>query len=402
MPFIQTSAGPCYYRLDGPDALLRQGFGGQAAPVVVLSHALGLDHGMWDVQAADLLPYFRVLRYDTRGHGASAAPAGDYALDDLGGDVLALTDALGIDRFSFCGLSMGGMVGQWLALNTPERLTRLVLANTTARLTDPAMMETRRAGVLAGGIAAIVDAAMGRFFSPAVLAGNAPAVASARRTLLATSPVGYAGCCAAIRDMDFTSALGRITTPTLVLGGDLDVSMPWPDHGGRLAASIPGAVAVRLPAAHLSSVERPRSFSAALFSFLLPAAGNRLEAGERARRAVLGDTHVDRSIQQTTALNQDFQTLLTEYAWGTIWTRPGLDHRTRRLLVLTATAALGRWEEFRLHLRAGLAHELEWPDVTEVLLQAAVYAGVPAANTGFQIAAEEMRGTDGQVDSPAD
>ena len=391
MPLIQLPAGPCCYRLDGPDA----------APVVVLSHALGLDHGMWDAQAADLLPHFRVLRYDTRGHGASAAPAGDYALDDLGGDVLALTDALGIDRFSFCGLSMGGMVGQWLALHAPDRIARLVLANTTARVADPSMMEARRAAVLAGGIAAIVDAAMGRFFSPPVLAGNAPAVASARRTLLGTSPVGYAGCCAAIRDMDFTSALGRTTTPTLVVGGDLDISMPWPDHGGVLAASIPGAAAVRLAAAHLSSVERPRSFSAALFSFLLPAHTDRLEAGERARRAVLGDAHVDRSIQSATDVSRDFQALLTEYAWGTVWTRPGLDHRTRRLLVLTATAALGRWEEFRLHLRAGLAHELEWCDVTEVLMQAAVYAGVPAANTGFQIAAEEMRGADGQVDSPA-
>lgn len=390
MPIVQTSAGACYYRLDGPEALLRQGVGGQAAPVVVLSHALGLDHGLWDVQAVDLLPYVRVLRYDTRGHGASAAPAGEYTLDDLGGDVLALADALGIERFAFCGLSLGGMVGQWLALHAPDRLTRLVLANTTARVADPSLMETRRADVLAGGMAAIVDAAMSRFFSPAMLASNAPAVATARRTLLSTSSVGYAGCCAAIRDMDFRAGLGLITTPTLVIGGDTDVSMPWADHGGLLASSIAGAVAVRLPAAHLSNLERPRSFSAALFSFLVPAPADRLEAGARVRRAVLGDAHVDRSIQQTTDLNRDFQALLTEYAWGTIWTRPGLDPRTRRLLVLTATAALGRWEEFRLHLRAGLAHDLEWCDVTEVLMQAAVYAGVPAANTGFQIVAEEM------------
>lgn len=381
MPFIPTGGGLCYYRIDGPDD----------APVVVLSHALGLDHGMWDAQAADLLPHFRVMRYDTRGHGASAAPAGDYTLDDLGGDVLALADTLGIERFGFCGLSLGGMVGQWLAVRAPQRLTRLVLANTTARVADPATMEARRQDVLRHGMAAVVDAAMGRFFSPAFLASHSPAVAAARRTLAATSAAGYAGCCAAIRDMDHREALGGIATPTLVVGGDADVSMPWADHGARLVESIPGASAVRLPAAHLSNVERPRSFSAALFAFLLPAPEDRRAAGERVRRAVLGDDHVDHAILATTALTRDFQALLTEYAWGTIWTRPGLDHRTRRLLVLTATAALGRWEEFRLHVRAGLAHELEWSDLAEVLLQAGVYAGVPAANTGFQIAAEELR-----------
>ena len=381
MPFIQSSGGRCYYRLDGADD----------APVIVLAHALGLDHGMWDVQAADLLPRFRVLRYDTRGHGASAVPAGDYTLADLGGDVLALADALDIRQFAFCGLSLGGMVGQWLALHAPDRLTRLVLANTTPRVADPAAMETRRRDVLAKGMGAVVDVVMGRFFSPAVLASNSPAVAAARRTLLATGPAGYAGCCAAIRDMDYRSAIGGITTPTLVIGGDRDQSMPWQDHGHVLAESIAGAVEVQLSAAHLSNVERPRAFSAALFSFLLPAAANPLEAGMLARRAVLGDAYVDAAIQATTELNRDFQEMLTRYAWGTIWTRPGLDHRTRRLLVLTTTAALGRWEEFRLHLRAGLAHELEWSDVTEVLMQAAVYAGVPAANTGFQIAAEEMR-----------
>ena len=306
MPLIHINGGSCYYRLDGPDA----------APVVVFSHSLGQDHGQWDAQALDLLPHVRVLRYDTRGHGASAAPAGDYTLDDLGGDVLALADALGIDRFAFCGLSLGGMVGQWLALHAADRLTHLVLANTTARVADPAMMEARRADVLAGGMAAVADVVMGRFFSPSMLAAGSPAVAVARRTLLATNPVGYAGCCAAIRDMDFRAALARITTPTLVIGGDLDVSMPWADHGGELASSIAGADAVRLPAAHLSNLERPRSFSAALFAFLLATPENRLQAGELVRRSVLGDAHVDQAINATTTVNRDFQALLTRVRVG--------------------------------------------------------------------------------------
>jgi 3-oxoadipate enol-lactonase/4-carboxymuconolactone decarboxylase len=180
---------------------------------------------------------------------------------------------------------------------------------------------------------------------------------------------------------------------TLVIAGDRDVSMPWASHSALLASSIQAATVVRLRAAHLSNLEQPRSFSAALFRFLLPKPFDALDAGVPVRRAVLGDAHVDRSMASTTDFNHDFQELITRFAWGTIWTRPGLDHRSRRLLVLAITASMGRWEEFRLHLRAGIAHELEWADVEEVLLQVAVYAGVPAANTGFHIAIEERMKT---------
>lgn len=379
MPLFKTADGPLYYRLDGVDD----------RPVVVLSHSLGLDHGQWDAQAADLAPHFRVLRYDTRGHGASMVPAGDYSIERLGRDVLALTDALGIDRFAFCGLSLGGMIGQWLGAQVPERLTHLVLANTTARVADPAAMDKRRQAVLGGGMGAVLDTVMSRFFQPSSIDLEPPSVAATRRTVLATSPVGYAGCCAAIRDMDFRDALPGIEAPTLVIAGDHDISMPFAPHSELLASTIPSAVVVRLRAAHLSNLERPRSFSAALFRFLLPRPLDSFDAGMPIRRSVLGGDHVDRSIANATGFNRDFQELITRFAWGTIWTRPGLDHRTRRLLVLAVTAAMGRWEEFRLHVRTGIARELEWSDLEEVLLQVAVYAGVPAANTGFHIAAEE-------------
>jgi 3-oxoadipate enol-lactonase/4-carboxymuconolactone decarboxylase len=379
MAFIDTQAGSLYYRLDGAED----------KPVVVLSHSLGLDHGMWDAQVADLAPHFRILRYDSRGHGASMVPSGDYTIEQLGRDVIALVDALGIRQFVFCGLSLGGMVGQWLAVHAPERLTHLVLASTTARVADPSAMEARRKAVLESGMSGVIDTVMARFFTSRSLDRNPPPVASARRTVLATSPVGYAGCCAAIRDMDQRDALARVTVPTLVIAGDHDVSMPWDSHSALLASSIQAATVVRLRAAHLSNLEQPRSFSAALFRFLLPKPFDALDAGVPARRSVLGDAHVDRSMASTTDFNHDFQELITRFAWGTIWTRPGLDHRTRRLLVLAITASMGRWEEFRLHLRAGVAHELEWADVEEVLLQVAVYAGVPAANTGFHIAIEE-------------
>ncbi len=380
MPFVTVDGLRHHYRLTGPSS----------GPVVMFSHSLGLDHGMWDPQAADLERHVQVLRYDLRGHGASDAPAGEYSLEQLGRDAIGIADALGVRTFAFCGLSIGGMLAQWIALNAPERLTHLVLANTTSRLADPAAMETRRRTVLEQGMASVADAGVRRFFSPDKVAADVPAVAWARRVLRATDPVGYAGCCAAVRDLDYTAALGSIRTPTLVISGDLDESMPWDGHGLVLASAIPGAKTVRLPAAHVSNLERPRSFSAALFDFLLPKADGSVETGMAIRRAALGDAHVDRSVASATELTREFQELITRFAWGTIWARPDLDHRTRRMLVVAITAALGRWEELRLHVRAGLAAELEPCDLKEVLLQVAVYAGLPAANTGFHIASEEL------------
>ena len=157
-----------------------------------------------------------------------------------------------------------------------------------------------------------------------------------------------------------------------------------------LARDIPNARVLHLPTAHLSNLERPRSFTSALLDFLVSAAGDALEAGYQMRRETLGDAYVDAAIAKTTEFTREFQELITRYAWGTVWTRPGLDRRTRRLLALSATCSLGRWEEFRLHVRTGLEHLLEPCDLKELLLQTAIYAGVPAANTGFQIAKEEI------------
>ena len=376
MPLLQNGPALCHYRVHGHDE----------GPALFLSHSLGQDHGMWDLQAEWLTPHFRVIRYDTRGHGASGAPAGDYSVADLGEDALRLADALGIDRFAFCGVSLGGMIAQWLAINAPSRVSAVVLANTSAR-PEAERMEARRKTVLAEGMAAVADTVMQRFFSPGFLASGSTSVAQSRRTLVATDPAGYAGCCAAIRDMNGVADLDRIGCPALIVDGELDVAFPWSGHGDVLAKGIPGAAVIHLPAAHLSNLERPRSFTAAVLQFLMPADSDTYDAGMRVRRRVLGDAHVDRATAK--ALSADFQDLITRYAWGAIWTRPGMDVRTRRLLALGMTAALGRWEEFRMHVRTGLPAELEWCDVEEVLLQAAIYAGVPIANSGLHYAAEE-------------
>jgi 3-oxoadipate enol-lactonase/4-carboxymuconolactone decarboxylase len=379
LPFADVKGTRIFYRLEGSEE----------KPVLVFSHSLGTDHGMWAPQAADLLPHFRILRYDTRGHGASDAPDGEYTIELLGRDLLALVDSLQIDQFSFCGLSMGGAIGQWLAINAIRRITKLVLADTSPHFTPRSNWDNRIKAVREGGMAAIAETVIGRFFSAETLARDEAYAGSMRSVLLGTNTTGYLGCCAAIRDLDFTGSLSQIRVPTLVIGGDRDVSTPWVGHGEILARQIPGAQSVRLPAAHLSNLERPRSFSAALFGFLLPESNG--NSGERVRRAVLGDEHVDRAQSSTTEFNQDFQDLISNYAWGSVWSRPGLDQRTRRLLLLVTMAALGRWEEFSMHLRAGLERELEECDLKEVLLQTAIYAGVPAANSGFRIAAQAMK-----------
>jgi 3-oxoadipate enol-lactonase/4-carboxymuconolactone decarboxylase len=371
-----------FYRLEGKSD----------RPVLVLSHSIGCDHGMWAPQVADLLPHFQILRYDTRGHGASDVPSGEYSIELLGRDVLALVDSLGIGNFAFCGLSMGGAIGQWLAINAQQHITHLVLANTSPYFHPRSNWENRIRLVREGGLAAIADMAMQRFFSPEALTRGDEYASSIRSVILGTNPVGYLGCCAALRDVDHRELLARIKAPTLVIAGDRDVSTPWDGHGELLAQKIAGARVAHLPAAHLSNLARPRSFTMALLEFLQTPenSSNAFEAGMAVRRAMLGDAHVDRAIETTTDFNRDFQELITRYAWGSIWTRPGLDRRTRRLLALATMAALGRWEEFRMHLCAGLAHELEPCDLKEVLLQAAIYAGVPVANTGFHIASEEI------------
>jgi 3-oxoadipate enol-lactonase / 4-carboxymuconolactone decarboxylase len=387
LPFATIHNARMFYRLQGNAGL----------PVLILSHSISTDHAMWDLQVESLLPHFQIVRYDTRGHGASEATAGEYSIEMLGQDILGLADLLEISQFAFCGLSLGGAIGQWLAVNAPERVTHLVLANTSPQFVPRTNWETRIAAVSKGGMSAVVDVAMQRFFSPDALAKKDPHVASIRSGFLGTDPVGYVGCCAALRDMNHGDLLRRIKAPTLVISGIRDVATPWTGHGERLAQEIPGAKALHLAAAHLSNIERPRTFTTALLEFLLPqpnANTDFLQAGSAVRRAVLGDAHVDKAIANTTDFTREFQELITRYAWGTIWSRPELDRRTRRLLALSITASLGRWEEFSLHVRAGLAHELELCDLKEVLLQTALYAGAPAANTGFQIAVEQIRNID--------
>ncbi|MDE8652775.1 3-oxoadipate enol-lactonase [Novosphingobium album (ex Liu et al. 2023)] len=241
--------------------------GRKNAPVLMLSNSLGTDMGMWAPQMDVWAREFRVLRYDSRGHGGSDSPPGAYAMDRLGRDVVELLDALGLGRVHFCGLSMGGMVGQWLAVHAPERLERLVLANTSAYMGPPSGWQDRIEGVRKNGMVPLADASIARWFTPDFPSRVPGAVEPIRAMLLANDPVGYAGCCAAIRDMDQRPTARLNRTPTLVIAGSEDPSTSVGD-GAFLADNARQAELVTLPAAHLSNVECAEAFADAVTAFL--------------------------------------------------------------------------------------------------------------------------------------
>jgi 3-oxoadipate enol-lactonase len=256
--FITTGDGcRIAWRFDGP----------KNAPVLLLSNSLGTTMAMWAAQIDAFTRDFRVLRYDSRGHGASDVPPGAYSLDRLGRDAIELLDALDIATIHFCGLSKGGMVGQWLGVRAPERIDRLILCNTSPYMGPPGGWDDRIAAVVGGGMAAIGDAVIERWFTPGFRASGDPAPDAIRTQLLATDPKGYAGCCAAIRDMDMRQIATLIDRPTLVIGGDADPATPV-EHSLALAGTIPGAALEILHAAHLSNVEQPAAFTRAALTFL--------------------------------------------------------------------------------------------------------------------------------------
>lgn len=242
--------------------------GPAGAPALVLSNSLGTTRELWEPQVAPLAERFRVVRYDRRGHGRSPVAAGATTIDDLGGDLVELLDELALEQVSFCGLSLGGVVGMWLAVNAPERVERLVLCCTAASFAPRQGWVDRAATVRADGMGAIADAVLGRWFRPSFQDAHPDVVARFRATLVSTPAEGYAACCDALADADLTSRLGEIAAPTLVLTGADDPVAP-PATGDALAAAIPGAVhTVVQRAAHIANIEQPDAFTAALLRHL--------------------------------------------------------------------------------------------------------------------------------------
>jgi 3-oxoadipate enol-lactonase len=243
--------------------------GPPGAPTVVLSNSIGSTPAMWYRQLPALTDRLRVVRYDHRGHGRSPVPQGPYDLADLGADVLALLDRLEADRVHWCGLSLGGMVGMWMAINAPERIDRLVLCCTSAKLGPPSMWAERAATVRAHGVDAIADAGIERWLTKGFIEREPEITAQVRAMLAATPAQGYADCCGVIERMDLTDRLGEIRAPTLVIAAAQDPATP-PEHGERIAAAIPGArFALVQDAAHLATVEQPDAMTELIADHLL-------------------------------------------------------------------------------------------------------------------------------------
>jgi 3-oxoadipate enol-lactonase len=249
-------------------ARLNYQFGGPAnAPVLVFSNSLGTNLSMWDPQLPAVAKQFRVLRYDTRGHGKSAVTPGPYSITQLGRDVVGLLDAAGIERAHFCGLSMGGMIGMWLGVYAPERIDRLVLCNTAAKIGSPEIWNARLEMIRTKGMGAIADTQAQRWFTAAFIAKSPAVIASARHMIANTSPDGYAANCGAIRDVDQRETISHIRARTLVIAGMHDPVIPAADSR-YLVDTIPGATLAQLEASHLSNLEAPEDFTKALLSFL--------------------------------------------------------------------------------------------------------------------------------------
>lgn len=260
MAFVQLAEGELHYRFDGPED----------GPVLVLSNSLGTDLHMWDAQIAAFSEHFRVLRFDTRGHGQSLVTPGPYRIEQLGRDVLALLDALHIDKAHFCGLSMGGLIGQWLGINAADRLNKLVVCNTAAKIGDPSVWDPRIETVLRDGPAAMValrDASIARWFTADFAEANPEVAMQITDMLAATSPEGYAANCAAVRDADFRDQLSSIKVPLLVIAGSEDAVTP-PSGGHFIQQHVQGAEYAEFYAAHLSNVQAGEAFSERVVAFL--------------------------------------------------------------------------------------------------------------------------------------
>ncbi|GGX94580.1 bifunctional 3-oxoadipate enol-lactonase/4-carboxymuconolactone decarboxylase PcaDC [Streptomyces minutiscleroticus] len=428
----ETKSPALQYRFDGRED----------APVIVLGPSLGTTWHMWDRQVPELAKHWRVLRFDLPGHGgAPAYPAG--SVTDLAERLLGTLDGLGVQRFGYAGCSLGGAIGAELALRHPERIASLALIAASPRFGTADEFRQRGVIVRTNGLDPIARSSPERWFT-AGFAANQPAITEwAVQMVRTTDPGCYIAACEALAAFDIRAELTRIGVPTLVLVGSED-QVTGPAEARTLVAGIPDARLAVVPgASHLVPVEQPgavtdllvRHFSTAWqpaydsstgqiamppqaaspikpvpaspaqmtgpVAAIAPAAAqpeavavgrpDPYDAGVKVRREVLGDAHVDQELAAADDFSGDFQELLTRYAWGEVWNRPGLDRRSRSCVTLTALVAGGHLEELAFHTRAALRNGLTPVEIKEVLLHAAVYCGVPAAGSAFKVAQQVIR-----------
>ncbi len=382
MAFAKIGSHLHHYALTGPEG----------ADTLVFINSLGTDFRVWDRVMAILPAGFRVLRYDKRGHGLSSSADDTMQITDYSADLASLMDHLGLKAATIVGLSIGGMIALGLSTLRADLIKSLVLLDTGHRIGTPDAWASRMAAIQANGIASIADAVMERWFSPEYRTKSADDVAGWKTMLVRTPEAGYVTACGAIRDADLEPAARALTVPTTCIVGSTDGSTP-PELVKSLADLIPGSRFELIEGpAHLPCIETPKIFTDLLLAHLksVNAITDRFATGMKTRRAVLGDAHVDRAEANKTNFDVDFQTFITEGAWGSVWSRPGLTRRERSLVTLALLAALGHHEEVAMHTRAARNTGTTLDDIKEALLHVAVYGGVPAANTAFRIVKETV------------
>ncbi|QYJ03563.1 4-carboxymuconolactone decarboxylase [Nocardioides panacisoli] len=378
--------------------------GGNAElPLLVLGPSLGTSaESLWGPAAARLGEDFHVLGWDLPGHGRHRGTVDAVSVEGLADLLLtALDEVVGPQvAFDYAGDSLGGAVGLQLLLDAPERVRTATLLCTGARIGTPESWADRAAGVRASGTASLVAASAERWFAPGFLDRDPDHGSALLHALAEVDDAGYAACCDALASFDVRDRLGQITRPVLAVAGEHDQPTP-PDSLREIADGVAAGRTVVLPhVAHLAPIEAPGDVADLIRAHArgtpVPQDRDRLtvaevrDAGMAVRREVLGDAHVDRATAATTDLIVDFQRFITEYAWGGIWTRPGLDRRSRSMTTLTALIARGHHAELAMHVRAARRNGLSVDEIKEVILQSAIYCGVPDANTAFKIAQETL------------
>ncbi len=375
-------------------------------PLLVLGPSLGTSAAtLWSACAAGLTDVFDVLAWDLPGHGHNrGVPDEDVTMAELAAgvlrvvdDVLAQRDELG-GAFAYAGDSVGGAVGLQLLLDAPGRVASAVLMCTGARIGEAATWTSRIEQVAASGTDSLAGASAERWFAPGFAEREPERVSALLGALSDAADAGYATVCGALAGFDVRDRLREITAPVLAVAGELDVATPVTDLETIAAGVGDGRLVVLDGVAHLAPAEAPQRVASLVREHVLgeapptPPAGlsERYDAGIVVRREVLGDAHVDRATDAITDLTRDFQQLVTEYAWGSVWTRPGLDRRSRSLITLTAMVAGGHHEELAMHVRAALTNGLSAEEIKECLLQTAIYCGVPAANSAFRVAQQVL------------
>ncbi|PQM51764.1 bifunctional 3-oxoadipate enol-lactonase/4-carboxymuconolactone decarboxylase PcaDC [Mycolicibacter virginiensis] len=373
-------------------------FGGPPnADLLLLGPSLGTSAtALWGLAAEQLAERLRVVAWDLPGHGRS--PAASFRMPDLAAGVLSLADEIAPRAaFHYAGNSIGGAVGLQLLLDAPERVSSATLQCTGAAIGRAEDWAARAETVRTSGTDAVVEASLQRWFAPGFIDRAPGLVAALVDALRGTDNESYAQACEALADFDVTARLGQIAAPVLAIAGSHDGATP-PELLGRIASGVQhGRLVVLDDVGHLAPAEAPKATVNLILAHLMvrdPA----YTAGMSVRRQVLGNEHVDRTIARTTEFTADFQDLITRYAWGNIWARDGLDRRSRSIVTLTALVARGHHEELAMHLRAARRNGLSNDEIKEVLLQTAIYCGVPDANTAFRIAAQVLADHDSSED----